>query len=116
MYTLPLTYKSILNNKETEHAIVAIKDFFQMALSPGSLSRPVFVVQVNLVHLHQIFRQLVFELSPHGSVRHYGQHYKFMLRKGCYHAVYPAGHTAHHIGIASFRYHTYPHFTVLPAG
>ena len=33
MYTLPLTYKSILNNKETEHAIVAIKDFFQMALS-----------------------------------------------------------------------------------
>ena len=33
MYTLPLTYKSILNNKETEHAIVAIKDFFQLALS-----------------------------------------------------------------------------------
>ncbi len=33
MITLPLTYKSILNNKETEHAIVAIKDFFQLALS-----------------------------------------------------------------------------------
>ena len=33
MITLPLTYKSILNNRETEHAIVAIKDFFQLALS-----------------------------------------------------------------------------------
>ena len=26
-------YKSILNTRETEHAIVAIKDFFQLALS-----------------------------------------------------------------------------------
>jgi len=33
MITLPLTYKSILSAKETEHAIVAIKDFFQLALS-----------------------------------------------------------------------------------
>lgn len=31
--TLPQKYKSILNTKETEHAIVAIKDFFQLQLS-----------------------------------------------------------------------------------
>jgi aspartate--ammonia ligase len=31
--TLPKGYKSILSVKETEHAIVAIKDFFQLALS-----------------------------------------------------------------------------------
>lgn len=30
---IPNGYKSILNVKETEHAIIAIKDFFQMALS-----------------------------------------------------------------------------------
>ena len=30
---LPTKYTSILNTKETEHAIVAIKDFFQLALS-----------------------------------------------------------------------------------
>ena len=29
----PDGYKSILSVKETEHAIVAIKDFFQLALS-----------------------------------------------------------------------------------
>ncbi len=33
MIKLPAKYKSILNTKETEHAIVAIKDFFQLALS-----------------------------------------------------------------------------------
>lgn len=33
MIELPKKYKSILNAKETEHAIVAIKDFFQLALS-----------------------------------------------------------------------------------
>ena len=33
MIKLPGKYKSILNTKETEHAIVAIKDFFQLALS-----------------------------------------------------------------------------------
>ena len=33
MYKLPAKYKSILNTRETEHAIVAIKDFFQLALS-----------------------------------------------------------------------------------
>lgn len=33
MYTLPSHYKSILGEKETEHAIVLIKDFFQLALS-----------------------------------------------------------------------------------
>ena len=30
---LPTKYTPILNAKETEHAIVAIKDFFQLALS-----------------------------------------------------------------------------------
>lgn len=42
-------YKSILNTKETEHAIVAIKDFFQLALSTElNLTRvtaPLFVGQ-----------------------------------------------------------------------
>ena len=33
MITLPSQYKSILGTKQTEHAIVAIKDFFQLALS-----------------------------------------------------------------------------------
>ncbi|MBC6714319.1 aspartate--ammonia ligase [Treponema sp. Marseille-Q3903] len=33
MIKLPSKYKSILNTQETEHAIVAIKDFFQLALS-----------------------------------------------------------------------------------
>lgn len=33
MIKLPAKYKSILNTKETEHAIVSIKDFFQLALS-----------------------------------------------------------------------------------
>ena len=33
MYTLPAHYKPILGKKETEHAIVLIKDFFQLALS-----------------------------------------------------------------------------------
>ena len=33
MIKLPAKYKSILNVRETEHAIVAIKDFFQLALS-----------------------------------------------------------------------------------
>ena len=33
MIKLPKNYKPILNSKETEHAIVAIKDFFQLALS-----------------------------------------------------------------------------------
>ena len=33
MIKLPSKYKSILNTKETEHAIVSIKDFFQLALS-----------------------------------------------------------------------------------
>jgi aspartate--ammonia ligase len=33
MYTLPAHYKSVLGEKETEHAIVLIKDFFQLALS-----------------------------------------------------------------------------------
>ena len=33
MIKLPLKYKSILTKEETEHAIVAIKDFFQLALS-----------------------------------------------------------------------------------
>ncbi len=33
MIKLPLRYKSVLNEKETEHAIVGIKDFFQTALS-----------------------------------------------------------------------------------
>lgn len=33
MIKLPGKYKSILNTRETEHAIVAIKDFFQLALS-----------------------------------------------------------------------------------
>jgi aspartate--ammonia ligase len=33
MYTLPAHYKSVLAEKETEHAIVLIKDFFQLALS-----------------------------------------------------------------------------------
>jgi aspartate--ammonia ligase len=33
MIRLPEKYKSILGTKETEHAIVAIKDFFQMGLS-----------------------------------------------------------------------------------
>ena len=47
MLKLPKTYKSILNTSETEHAIVAIKDFFQLALSTElNLSRvtaPLFV-------------------------------------------------------------------------
>lgn len=33
MYTLPAHYKTILAEKETEHAIVLIKDFFQLTLS-----------------------------------------------------------------------------------
>src|SRR5574344_1779576 len=33
MYTLPAHYKPALSEKETEHAIVLIKDFFQLALS-----------------------------------------------------------------------------------
>lgn len=33
MYTMPTHYKSILSTKETEHAIVLIKNFFQTALS-----------------------------------------------------------------------------------
>ena len=33
MIKLPAHYKSILSAKETEHAIIAIKDFFQLALS-----------------------------------------------------------------------------------
>jgi aspartate--ammonia ligase len=33
MYTLPAHYKTVLAEKETEHAIVLIKDFFQLALS-----------------------------------------------------------------------------------
>ena len=33
MFKLPSKYKSILGDKETEHAIVAIKDFFQLTLS-----------------------------------------------------------------------------------
>ena len=33
MIKLPAKYKSILSTRETEHAIVAIKDFFQLALS-----------------------------------------------------------------------------------
>ena len=33
MIKLPAKYKSILNTKETEHAIIAIKDFFQLSLS-----------------------------------------------------------------------------------
>ncbi|MCR5436733.1 MAG: aspartate--ammonia ligase [Treponema sp.] len=44
---LPVKYKSILGTKETEHAIVAIKDFFQLALSTElNLTRvtaPIFV-------------------------------------------------------------------------
>ena len=47
MIKLPVKYKSILGTKETEHAIVAIKDFFQLALSTElNLSRvtaPLFV-------------------------------------------------------------------------
>ena len=47
MIKLPAKYKSILSPKETEHAIVAIKDFFQLALSTElNLSRvtaPLFV-------------------------------------------------------------------------
>lgn len=47
MIKLPKKYKSILNAKETEHAIVSIKDFFQLALSTElNLSRvtaPLFV-------------------------------------------------------------------------
>jgi len=47
MIKLPSKYKSILGTKETEHAIVAIKDFFQLALSTElNLSRvtaPLFV-------------------------------------------------------------------------
>ena len=47
MIKLPAKYKSILGTKETEHAIVAIKDFFQLALSTElNLSRvtaPLFV-------------------------------------------------------------------------
>lgn len=47
MIKLPTKYKSILNENETEHAIVAIKDFFQLALSTElNLSRvtaPLFV-------------------------------------------------------------------------
>ena len=33
MFTLPAHYKSLLGEKETEHAIVLIKDFFQLTLS-----------------------------------------------------------------------------------
>ena len=33
MYTLPAHYKTILGEKETEHAIVLIKEFFQLSLS-----------------------------------------------------------------------------------
>ena len=33
MIKLPSKYKSILSTRETEHAIIAIKDFFQLALS-----------------------------------------------------------------------------------
>jgi aspartate--ammonia ligase, AsnA-type len=33
MYTVPAHYKPVLGEKETEHAIVLIKDFFQLALS-----------------------------------------------------------------------------------
>ena len=33
MNEVPLHYKPILNSKETEHAIVLIKNFFQTALS-----------------------------------------------------------------------------------
>ena len=33
MIKLPSKYKAILGTRETEHAIVAIKDFFQLALS-----------------------------------------------------------------------------------
>ncbi|MBQ1710107.1 MAG: aspartate--ammonia ligase [Treponema sp.] len=47
MIKLPAKYKSILGTRETEHAIVAIKDFFQLALSTElNLSRvtaPLFV-------------------------------------------------------------------------
>ena len=47
MIKLPAKYKSILSSKETEHAIVSIKDFFQTALSTElNLSRvtaPLFV-------------------------------------------------------------------------
>ncbi|MCR4579244.1 MAG: aspartate--ammonia ligase [Treponema sp.] len=47
MIKLPSEYKSLLGTKETEHAIVAIKDFFQLALSTElNLSRvtaPLFV-------------------------------------------------------------------------
>ncbi len=47
MIKLPAKYKSILGSRETEHAIVAIKDFFQLALSTElNLSRvtaPLFV-------------------------------------------------------------------------
>ena len=44
---LPVKYKSILGTKETEHAIVAIKDFFQLALSTElnliRVTAPIFV-------------------------------------------------------------------------
>ena len=66
---LPTKYTSILNTKATEHAIVAIKDFFQLALSTElNLSRvtaPLFVGQGTGINddLHGIERPVSFPVK-----------------------------------------------------
>ena len=65
---IPANYKSLLSVKETEHAIVAIKDFFQLALSTElNLTRvtaPLFVQQGTGLNddLNGIERAVSFQL------------------------------------------------------
>ena len=63
---------------------------------------PLAVVQINFPHLRDIRRQLVGKLPALFPARNDGRDGKFQVRKLADEAVHPAGHTAHHIGVAPF--------------
>ena len=75
MIKLPTKYKSILSTRETEHAIVAIKDFFQLALSTElnlyRVTAPLFVGAGTGINddLNGVERPVSFPVKDMGEAR-----------------------------------------------
>ena len=108
---------NLLIENHTPHRPVFLLFELERYLPASSLT-PVLILQIYLVHFHKVLRQLICKFPTLRAVRHNRQKNKFNLRKILYHAVYPPGYPAYHIGITSLRDNTYSHlfhlFSFLP--
>ena len=82
-------------------------------LAPGGQLQG--VLQEDLMDLHHILRQGVFELTLHGGVRPHGPEHKFMLGHGLDILMDPGRDTAGDVGIAPLQNDADPHGSCLPS-